>query len=114
MTQYTEQPMPTQSTPWESSVQALLILAIAKDGREWIGQHIKARADIGHATYRTYLGVGSPGRDGDRDLQDELIDGMVYAFERYLATNEPRYWRVVLRLISALEDLYGTGGEAIG
>lgn len=104
---YTEQPMPTKTTPWESSVQALLILAVAKDGREWIGDHIKARADVGHATYGTYLGVGNPGRDGDRDLQEELVDGMVYAFERYMATQDSRYWAAVLLLAYTLEDLYG-------
>ena len=62
------QPLPTQATPWQSSVQHLLIMAVATENRAWFADRIKARADAGHATYGTYLGVGNPGRDGDKDL----------------------------------------------
>ena len=101
------QPLPTQATPWESSVQYLLIMTVATGQRAWFAEHIKARADACHATYGTYLGVGNPGRDGDRDLQEELFDAMVYAFERYMATNEQRYWMAVQRVAETLEGLYG-------
>jgi hypothetical protein len=104
-----EQPLPTQTTPWEESAQCQLIGVLAIQGgyAHRIGKEILARAKVGHQTYGTYLGVGNPGRDGDRDLLEELLDGMVYAYERYLATAEPRYWRTVLRLISAIRDLHG-------
>ena len=102
--------MPIQVTPWDQSVQSQLIQALDLKGgchSKRIPAQIQARADVGYQTYGTYLGVGNPGRDGDRDLQDELLDGMVYAYERYLATHNARYWAAVLRLAYTLEDLYG-------
>jgi hypothetical protein len=104
-----QQPLPTIATPWEESVQYLLCMTVATGRRAWMAQHIKARADEGHATYGTYLGVGNPGRDGDRDLQEELFDSMVYAFERYMDTQDSRYWAAVLRLAFTLDELYGLG-----
>jgi hypothetical protein len=104
-----QQPLPTIETPWEESVQYLLCMTVATGRRAWFAQHIKVRADEGYDTYGTYLGVGNPGRDGDRDLKDELFDAMVYAFELYLSTKEQRFCVAVLQVAETLEGLYGAG-----
>lgn len=98
---YSEQPMPTEHTAWEDSVQCKLIQALTDHEASTaaaLAPDIKARARLGWETYGTYLGVGNPGRDAERDLRDELLDAMVYSHERYLATGKPRYWNTVLRL----------------
>jgi hypothetical protein len=84
------QPLPTRHTPWEHSAQAKLIASLPPEC-EWMAARIRERAEVGAETYGTYLGVGNPGRDANRDLQEELLDAMVYATERYLATGKPRY-----------------------
>jgi hypothetical protein len=105
--QYAPQPMPTRVTPWAESVQCELMAVLSAKGcSPWIPPKIKSRADMGHRTYGTYLGVGNPGRDGDQDLQDELLDAVVYAYERYLASGRYRYWRMVLQITRILEDCY--------
>ncbi len=59
---------------------------------------IHAQALKGRQHYGHYLRPGNPGRDGLRDLQEELADAMVYAHERWLTTKGIRYW-IVVRLI---------------
>lgn len=102
---YPEQPMPTEYTAWEDSVQCKLIQALTEHEAHYaaLAPDIKARARLGWETYGTYLGVGNPGRDAERDLRDELLDAMVYSYERHLATGKPRYWNTVLRLAYELQ-----------
>jgi hypothetical protein len=87
------QPLPTRHTPWEHSAQAKLIEMLPPDCA-WLASHIRRRSEVGLETYNSYLGVGNPGRDGDQDLRDELLDGAVYAHERWLATGRHRYAQI--------------------
>lgn len=102
---HSEQPLPTEQTAWEDSVQCKLIQALTEHEAQYaaLATDIKTRAQLGWEAYGTYLGVGNPGRDAERDLRDELLDGMVYSYERYLATGKPRYWNTVLRLAYELQ-----------
>jgi hypothetical protein len=103
--------MDRQGVPWVESVQVRLLGALPKvwPGLSGWAVEFMDRAEAGRKTYGSYLGVGNPGRDADQDLQEELLDAMVYAYERHLATNDSRYWAAVLRLAYTLDDLYPDG-----
>lgn len=95
------QHMPTSVTTWEDSVHARLIDDLKLPSE--ITDEILGRALIGHKTYGTYLGVGNPGRDPVQDLRDQLLDSLIYAWERLLATEDNTYRAIAGHLLMALE-----------
>lgn len=52
---------------------------------EWLSVELTERAQVGKAKYGTYLRVNN-GRDALRDALDEVLDGLMYAWQLYLET----------------------------
>jgi hypothetical protein len=73
------QPMPTHRVAWDESVQAYACEALEFWGRHDIAQAVRARSQVGLATYGTYLGWRN-GRDSRQDLEDEILDAIAYSF----------------------------------
>lgn len=94
------QPLPTQYTPWPACAHCKAVSGLNLP--RWIAKRMRDRAEVGHAIYGTYLGVGNPGRNAERDLEEELLDALGYAWERWLATGESRYRAIALLQVRAL------------